>query len=209
MSERPLPAPVIQHQPPHSLLRLLAGAVALGIDRLSDYAAQLESRIPMVPGDPESTETRRGTAMAVGLVLSLEDYARAGLTATGRARRTITHAFGPVTSLLTTVWPGTAVATRVDQLRLWLQGEMERIVTIGRLEAPRAEQLAVRAFEETVAVVVDHLAQSDALRALIAGASAGLTKTAVEEVREGSAVADDRAEALIRRILRRPSVATE
>ena len=164
----------------------------------------------MVPGDPgERGDSTRARRWRWGWCCRCEDYARAGLTATGRARRTITHAFGPVTSLLSTTWPGTAVATRVDQLRLWLQGEVERLVTIGRLEAPRAEQMAVQAFDETVAGLMDHLANSDALRALVANASAGLTKTAVEEVREGAAVADDRAEALIRRILRRRTVVTE
>ena len=95
-----------------------------------------------------------------------------------------------------------------------VQEEIERVVTLGRLEAPRAEQMAVQAFDGTVAALMDHLAHSDALRGMVADASAGLAKTAVDEVRHGAVGADDRAEALVRRILRRsprsdPSVATE
>ncbi len=165
------------------MLRLVAGAVALGLERLTDYAVGVEARLAMVPGDPASEETRRATALAVGAILSLPDYARAALATTDRARRSVGRFTGPVTSLLSAVWPGSAVADRVDHLRLMVQEEIERVVTLGRLEAPRAEQMAVQAFDGTVAGLMDHLANSDALRGLVADASAGLTKTAVDEVR--------------------------
>ena len=214
MTDPPVPAVIIEHRLPPSMLRLVAGVVALGLERLTDYVSALEARLAMVPGDPASDETPRATALAVGAILSLPDYARAALATTDRARRSVGRFTGPMTSLFSAVWPGSAVADRVDHLRLSIQEEIERVVILGRLEAPRAERMAVQAFEGTVAALMDYLANSDALIGLVADASAGLTKTAVDEVRGGAAAADDRAEALVRRILRRtrrtdPSVASE
>ena len=105
--------------------------------------------------------------MAVGAILSLPDYARAALATTGRARRSVGRFTGPVTSLLSAVWPGSAVADRVDHIRLMIQEEIERVVTVGRLEAPRAEEMAIRAIEEDVLPASwDDLANSDAAAAI-------------------------------------------
>ena len=212
MTEPPVPAVVVDHRLPPSVLRLVAGVVALGLERLTVYASELEARLAMVPGDPGSEETRRATALAVGAILSLPDYARAALTTTDRARRSVGRFTGPVTSLVSAVWPGSAVADRVDRIRLSLQEEIERIVTLGKLEAPRTEAMAIRAVEETVAGFMGRLAKSEALRDLVTDASAGLTQSAVAEVRDAAADIDDHAEAFVRRLLgrsRRPSPAAE
>ncbi len=212
MTEPPVPAVVVDHRLPPSVLRLVAGVVALGLERLTVYASALEARLAMVPGDPGSEETRRATALAVGAILSLPDYARAALTTTDRARRSVGRFTGPVTSLVSAVWPGSAVADRVDRIRLSLQEEIERIVTLGKLEAPRTEAMAIRAVEETVAGFMGRLAKSEALRDLVTDASAGLTQSAVAEVRDAAADIDDHAEAFVRRLLgrsRRPSPAAE
>ena len=118
MTDPPVPAVIVEHRHPPSTLRLVAGVVALGLERLTDYAAALEARLAMVPGDTASDETRRATALAVGAILSLPDYARAALATTDRARRSVGRFTGPVTSLFSAVWPGSAVADRVDHLRL-------------------------------------------------------------------------------------------
>ena len=212
MTEPPVPAVVVDHRLPPSVLRLVAGVVALGLERLTVYASELEARLAMVPGDPGSEETRRATALAVGAILSLPDYARAALTTTDRARRSVGRFTGPVTSLVSAVWPGSAVADRVDRIRLSLQEEIERVVTLGKLEAPRTEAMAIRAVEETVAGFMGRLAKSEALRDLVTDASAGLTQSAVAEVRDAAADIDDHAEAFVRRLLgrsRRPSPAAE
>ena len=204
MTDPPVPAVIVEHRLPPSMLRLVAGVVALGLERLTDYASALEARLAMVPGDPASEETRRATALAVGAILSLPDYARAALATTGRARRSVGRFTGPVTSLFSAVWPGSAVADRVDHLRLMIQEEIERVVTLGRLEAPRAEEMAIRAIEEGVSGFMGRIAKSDALRDLVTDASAGLTKSAVAEVRDSAADIDDHAEAFVRRLLGRP-----
>jgi hypothetical protein len=200
----PVPAVVVDHRLPPSFLRLAAGVVALGIERLTDYASALEARLPMVPGNVSSDETRRATALAVGAILSLPDYARAALATTGRARRSVGRFTGPVTSLFSMVWPGSVVADRVDQVWLMIQEEIERVISLGRLEAPRAEQMAIRAIEEGVTGFMGRLAKSDALRDLVTDASAGLTQNAVAEVRDAAADIDDHAEAFVRRLFGRP-----
>jgi hypothetical protein len=204
MTDPPVPAVVVEHRLPPSALRLVAGVVALGLERLTDYAAALEARLAMVPGDPTSDETRRSTALAVGTILSLPDYARAALATTDRARRSVGRFTGPVTSLFSAVWPGSAVADRVDRFRLTIQEEIERVVILGKLEAPRTEAMAIRAVEEAVAGFMGRLAKSDALRDLVTDASAGLTQNAVAEVRDAAADIDDHAEAFVRRLFGRP-----
>ncbi len=147
--------------------------------------------------------------LAVGAILSLPDYARTALATTDRARQSVGRFTGPVTSLFSAVWPGSAVADRIDRLRLSIQEEIERVVILGRLEAPRTEAMAIRALEETVAGFMGRLSKSDALRELVADASAGLTQSAVAEVREAAADIDDHAEAFVRRLLGRPKRAPQ
>jgi hypothetical protein len=106
--------------------------------------------------------------------------------------------------LFSAVWPGSAVADRVDRIRLMIQEEIERVVILGKLEAPRTEAMAIRAVEEAVAGFMGRLAKSDALRDLVTDASAGLTQNAVAEVRDAAADIDDHAEAFVRRLFGRP-----
>ena len=142
-------------------------------------------------------------------MISLPDYTRAALATTDRARQSVGRFTGPVTSLLSAVWPGSAVADRVDRLRLSIQEEIERVVILGRLEAPRRRGDGYPGPRRDGCGFHGRLSKSQALRELVADASAGLTQSAVAEVRDAAADIDDHAEAFVRRLLGRPKRAPE
>jgi len=183
----------------HLVLRFALGAISLAGARL---VAELHD--PESATSPPAEPPVRLRHHLVGAAL-LGSSAIASIAAVTRVRWTARAGW-------LAGWCGRFLAA--SRLGLRFDRELRRLVaraatTAGRwAEIGRAEELAGRRLAHAVAErayedAVARLGRSPELRHLVAQESAGLTRSAVGELRERCARADDRIESTVRRLRRR------
>lgn len=196
-----------------TIVRLVAGGIGEGIDRLMALSRQLDE----ADDDPDSTEVvpihADPTLMAVlGWVSELPRQARQLASSTSRVAYPVTRAAG-------VAWDTGAYVARTTGITGFVEGlteplltaiadERERLTSVGTGEYARGRVLAVQVFEKTVDGVMGYLGSSEELGELVREQTLGITGSAVREMRETGAAADGLTEGIIRRLLGREVRAT-
>jgi hypothetical protein len=190
--------------------RLLVGLAYLGSDEL---LARLRAIGPGIAADVEHTLPDDETLVELVSYLALGTFLRGGRRLARRARR------GFERSRQAASW-ALGTADRLTNNRLarplrqpverWIWTtllEVQQAIGEGRREAQTSRLLAGRTVEQIVDDVVDAMIENPelmvAVRRLARQESAGLTGTVVGNTRQLTTSADDLAEAVARRLLRR------
>ena len=195
------------------LARLLVGLAYVGTDELltrlravgRDIAADVEIYDLTVPDDESMAEMV--SYLALGALLRgrrrLARRVRRGLD---RSRRAARWALGTADRLTNN--PLARPLREPVERRMWatlLEGQ--QAIMEGRREAQTSRELAGRAVQEIVDDVVEAMIENPELMVsierLMRQQSAGLTGTVVSNTRQMTASADDLAEGVVRRLLRR------
>jgi hypothetical protein len=195
------------------LARLLVGLAYVGTDELltrlrsigRDVTADVEVYDPTIPDDESLAEM--ASYLALGALLRgrrrLAGRVRRGLD---RSRRAARWALGTADRLTNN--PLARPLRQPVERRLWatlLEGQ--QAIVEGRREAQTSRELAGRTVQELVDDVVEAMIENPELMAsvqrLMRQQSAGLTGTVVSNTRQMTASADDLAEGVVRRLLRR------
>ncbi|MDA2980080.1 MAG: hypothetical protein O3B42_10020 [Actinomycetota bacterium] len=189
-----------------AVVRLIAGAIGEGIDRLMALSSALDD----ADADPESTQVvplrADPTLMAVlGWVSELPEQVRS-------ASRSASQVVYPVARAAGVVWDTGAYVARATGVTPFLQGftepfltamgeERERLTSVGTAEYARGRVLAVQVFEQSVDGIMGYIGESDELGELVREQTLGITGSAVREIRETGAAADGLTEGLFRKLL--------
>ncbi len=190
------------------VVRLIAGAIGEGLDRLMAIARSLDE------ADLEADATSSGpihadpTLMAlVGLVSELPQQLRTVRDSSQRTLHPLLRLSGVAwdtgryladTVGLTSFVDGLTEPTR----KAWAE-ERERLAAVGTGEYTRGRVLAAHTFERSLAGIIGLISESEELDELVREQTLGITGSAVREIRETGAAADLLTERLFRRILRR------
>ncbi len=191
-----------------TLVRLVAGGIGEGFDRLMSLSSALED----ADVDPDSADTRPihadPTMMAIlGWVSEIPIQLKSITDSTSRTTYPITRVAGVAWDTAAFVAQATGVKAFVEGftepfLLAW-QEERERLTSVGTAEYARGRVLAVEAFEQTVGGVMGYIGQSEELGDLVREQTLGITGSAVREIRETGAAADGLTEGIFRRLLGR------
>jgi hypothetical protein len=192
-----------------TIVRLVAGGIGEGIDRLMSLSTALDE----ADVDPESVDAGHPihadpTVMAIlGWVSEIPLQMKSVADSTSR----VTY---PVNRAAEVAWDTAAFVAKATGVQAFVAGftqpflvaldeERERLASVGVAEYARGRVLAVEAFEQTVGGVMGYIGQSDELGNLVREQTLGITGSAVREIRETGAAADGLTEGIFRKILRR------
>jgi hypothetical protein len=193
-----------------TIVRLVAGGIGEGIDRLMALSTVLDE----ADVDPDSVETKPihadPTMMAVlGWVSEIPQQLKSITDATSRTTYPVTRAVGVAWDTAAFVAQATGVqafaAGFTEPFLLAWEDERERLAAVGTAEYARGRVLAVEVFEQTVGGVMGFIGESDELGDLVREQTLGITGSAVREIRETGAAADGLTEGIFRRLLGRDS----
>jgi len=188
-----------------SAVRLAAGLVGVVADRAR------EPGNPTPPGDPDSAPTA-GDISSQGDVPGMVLF---GLAADlpnrlGRVTSSVVEKTGLVRGIVGYGWRVTAnspvgwlIARPVEAVQQRVDAENHRLSEIGRTEVAHGKALVGSVVDATIDEVLDNVSESDALNELIREQAFGITDSAIQEVRETGAAADNLTDLAIRKILRR------
>ena len=197
------------------LARLLVGLAYIGSDELlsrlrsvgPDVAADVESYANTMPGDETMGEMWSYLALGV-LLRGQRRMARRMRRGLDLSKRAAGWALGTADRL--TRNPLARPIREPVERRMWaalLDGQLA--IAEGRQEAQTSRLLAGRAVEEIVDDLLDAVIQDpelmDSVQRLVRQQSVGLTGTMVSHTRQLTVSADDVAEGIVRRLLRRGS----
>lgn len=190
------------------LVRLIAGGIGEGIDRLRELATELDN----AEHDPESIESSPFAAnpLTMALVGWISEWpeqisaARDGALRRARPLTTVLRvAYDTGAAIAEATGVAPFVASVTEPTRTALSEELERLSMVGTAEYARGRVLSVQAFERSVDGIVGYLGESDELGELVREQTLGVTGAAVQEIRETGAAADGLAEGIVRRLLGR------
>jgi hypothetical protein len=200
-------------QPPgtdrhRTIVRLVAGGIGEGMDRLMALSSALEE----ADVDPDSVAPAPihadPTLMAfLGWVSEIPEQWRAVTDSTTRVTYPVTRAAEVALDTAAFVAQATGVTAFLEGftepfLTAWAE-ERERLASVGTAEYARGRVLAIEAFEHTVGGVMGFIGESDELGDLVREQTLGITGSAVREIRETGAAADGLTEGIFRRLLGR------
>lgn len=190
------------------VVRLIAGGIGQGIDRLMAVARDLDD----ADSDPASTLPEPihadPTLMAiVGWMSELPQQIRSVRDSSTRTLYPLTRASGVMWDTGRYLADRVGVTSFLDELTepartAWAE-ERERLVAVGTGEYARGRVLAAQAFERSVDGILGVVGDSDELEELVRDQTIGITGSAVREMRETGAAADLLTERFFRRILGR------
>lgn len=191
-----------------AIVRLVAGGIGEGVDRLMALASSLEE----AEFDPDSVEPEPihadPTMMAIlGWVSEIPLQLKAAADSTSRVAYPVNRAVGVAWDTAAFVAKATGVTAFMEGftepfLTAW-QEERERLASVGTAEYARGRVLAVEVFEQSVGGVMGFIGESDELGELVREQTLGITGSAVREIRETGAAADGLTEGIFRRLLGR------
>ena len=191
-----------------TVVRLVAGGIGEGIDRLIQASAALDEMDTEPDPGPMVVSANPDVMAAVGWISELPQLAAAAAESAQRLAYPITRTVGVAANTVAYLAEATGVATFVvgvtEPARTAFAEERQRLTKVGTAEYARGRVLAVYSFEESIAAIVDLVSESPELAELVREQTIGITGSAVNEVRETGAAADSLTEGVIRRILRRP-----
>lgn len=199
------PPQVNLHQ---TVVRLVAGAIGEGVDRLMKVASDLDA------ADVESNDATLKPINAdprlmalVGWTSELPEFIRRVSDSTARMTYPLVRATGAAIDTGRHIADITGLSQIVHAAvgpfaEAWAD-ERERLTAVGTAEYGRGRVLASRVFEESVDGIVDLLSESEELADLVREQTIGITGSAVQEIRETGAAADGLTEGIFRRLLGR------
>jgi hypothetical protein len=190
-----------QHDPTwdpyRSLLRLAGGAVVIAADRVREIEHRLGSGMDEAVadggfrGDMESL-----VALAMGLASEAPATVAVVVDGVGRATRPAVRIGRPFVSALS----GTLLGRLAGSLGGMTAQEAGRLAALGRAEIARGRMLVTEVYNQSVDGILGNLGESEVLGELVADQALGVTRGAVQEVRETSAAADWLTESIFRRV---------
>ncbi len=195
-----------------AVVRLLIGGTVEGAAELARRLERWEAELSAAEGEPGPGEIHRpgdvARYMLVGLALSAGDGARRQAVKLAQASDVLLRFSGSMAQPLVDNRLTGIVGRPLDRAfnRLVERGRqsVNRWVELGRNEEPAARRLARKTYAELVDEFIDHLAENEELAELVQEQSASLAAEAVDEFRSRTVSADEMAEKIVRRILRRP-----
>jgi hypothetical protein len=192
-----------------TLLRMVAGGVGEGIDRLLKVSAELDDADIAPDGELVGPFRADPTVMAVvGWMSELPSTVRGIGASAYRSAYPMTRLTGVAIDTTMHLARLTGVSALLDDmtepLRTAIADERERLAAVGTAEYARGRVLAVYAFEQSVEGMVALLSESEELGELVREQTLGVTGAAINEIRETGAAADRLTEGLFRRLRRRP-----
>ncbi|MFV1999170.1 MAG: hypothetical protein ACC654_02270 [Acidimicrobiia bacterium] len=191
-----------------TIVRLVAGGVGEGVDRLMTLSASLDNvdddDVTPVTG-PYSTNP---TIMAVlGWISELPEQ----ISKASESLDQMSYPFARLSRVLYDTTAALAEATGVAPFvaevtaptRQAIADEIERLTAVGSAEYARGRVLATETFTGSVDGIIEYLGDSDEVGELIREQTLGFAGSAVQEVRETGAAADGLTEGIFRRIFGR------
>jgi hypothetical protein len=194
--------------PYKTLVRIVAGGIGEGIDRLLGVSATLDDVEIDSDSDAHGPYATNPVAMAaVGFAYDLPEQVAGAAAAAQR----MLYPFAMIAKvaidtgavLAESTGVGPFVADLTLPTREALATEYERLVNVGSAEYARGRVLAVGAFTESVDGIIGYLGDSEEVGELVREQTMGVTGAAVLEIRETGAAADGLTEGIFRKIFRR------
>ncbi len=191
-----------------TIVRLVAGGVGEGVDRLMSMSASLDAvgddSVTLVSG-PYATNA---TVMAVlGWVSELPEQISAARASLDQASYPFSRLTGVVYDKVAALCEVSGVAPFVAEVtaptRQAIADEIDRLAAVGSAEYARGRVLAGEVFTQSIDGIVGYLGDSDEVGELIRDQTLGFAGGAVQEVRETGAAADGLTEGIFRKIFRR------
>lgn len=201
-----------------TVVRIVAGGIGEGIDRLMKVSAQLDETEVSEDSDLVPFRADPRLMAMVGWMSELPEMTRGMRESADRVTYPVTRAAGVAYDTTAYLAQMTGITAFVDgltaPLREALADEQDRLTAVGTAEYARGRVLATYAFERSVEGIVGLLSESEELGELVREQTIGITGSAVQEIRETGAAADGLTEGIFRRILRRddrvlPPIAAE
>lgn len=195
-----------------AVVKLLIGGTVEGTAELVRRLEKWETELNAGDEKPGPGEIRRpgdvARYMLVGMALSAGEGMRRQAVKMAQTsdifwRRTGNVAQPLVNNRLTGI-VGRPLDRAFERLVNRGQKRVNDWVELGRAQEPGARQLARKAYLQIVDEFISHLAENQELADLVQEQSMGLASEAVDEFRSRTVSADEIAESLVRRILRRP-----
>jgi hypothetical protein len=188
-----------------TLVRVVAGGIGEGLDRLMDVTERLEQAELATTPDVVGPFATNPIAMAiVGFAYEFPEQVAA-------ASASVSRTFAPLTMVAKVMYDtgatfaeATGLAPLVAEMtlptRIALVEEFDRLVSVGSAEYARGRVLSVGTFTESVDGIVSYLSDSDEVKELVREQTLGITGAAVQEIRETGAAADGLTEGIFRKI---------
>lgn len=194
--------------PYKTLVRIIAGGIGEGIDRLMDVSATLDDvEIDTSPGAAGPYATNPIAMAVVGFAYDFPEQVAGASAAASRMLYPFTTIAKVAVDAGSALAESTGIGPYLAELSLptreALAVEYERLIAVGTAEYARGRVLAVGAFTESVDGVVSYLSDSDEVKELVREQTLGVTGAAVQEIRETGAAADGLTEGIFRKIFRR------
>jgi hypothetical protein len=194
--------------PYKTLVRIVAGGIGEGIDRLLEVSATLDD--VEIDSDSDAHGPYATNPVAMAAVGFAYDFPEQVAGATAAAQRML-YPFAMIAKvaidtgavLAESTGVGPFVADLTLPTREALATEYERLVNVGSAEYARGRVLAVGAFTESVDGIIGYLGDSEEVGELVREQTMGVTGAAVLEIRETGAAADGLTEGIFRKIFRR------
>ncbi|MCL1594172.1 MAG: hypothetical protein M3132_07480 [Actinomycetia bacterium] len=194
--------------PYKTLVRIIAGGIGEGIDRLMEVSATLDD--VEISTDPDASGPYATNPVAMAVVGFAYDFpeqvaeARAALDRALSPFSTITRAvIDAGSSVAESTGIGPFITEATLPTREALADEYQRLISIGTAEYARGRVLAVGTFTESIDGIVGYLGNSEEVGELVREQTLGVTGAAVLEIRETGAAADGLTEGIFRKIFRR------
>lgn len=207
-SEKAPPLPPDGGEVHKTIVRLVAGGVGEGVERLMTLSSSLDEvddgDVVKVTG-PYSTNP---TVMAVlGWISELPEQIAAASSSLDQVSYPFARLSRVVLDTTAAIAEATGVAPFVAEVtaptRRAIAEEIERLTAVGSAEYARGRVLATETFTSSVDGIVEYLGNSDEVGELIREQTLGFAGSAVQEVRETGAAADGLTEGIFRRIFGR------
>jgi hypothetical protein len=192
-----------------TVVRIVAGGIGEGIDRLMRVSAELDDADVAPPGQLVGPIDADPTVMAfIGWTSELPRTIRSLGASTYRLAYPVVRLAAVAIDTTAVLAEATGVAPFIagvtEPMRTAIHEERERLSDVGAAEYARGRVLATHAFEQSVDGIVSLLSDSEELGELVREQTLGVTGSAVQEIRETSAAADHLTEGLFRKLVRRP-----
>jgi len=191
-----------------TLIRLVAGGIGEGIDRLKKLAAELDSaEVDVAPGSAGPYPTSPGVMAFLGMVYEAPDLVSTASSNVAAMVYPMTRVAGVAIDtgayLAEAMGLAPFIAGLTKPTREALAVEIERLSSVGTAEYARGRILATEVFAQSVDGIVGYLSDSEEVGELIREQTLGFAGGAVQEVRETGAAADGLTEGIFRRIFGR------
>ena len=191
-----------------TLVRIIAGGIGEGIDRLVAVSATLDDvEMDTNPAAAGPYATNPIAMAAVGFAYDFPEQVAGASAAASRMLYPFMAIAKVAVDTGNALAESTGIRPFVSDLTLptreALVAEYERLIAVGSAEYARGRVLAVGAFTESIDGIIGYLGNSEEVGELVSELTLGVTGAAVLEIRETGAAADGLTEGIFRKIFRR------